>query len=185
MRRAFLAGLCAFVATLPAVSQSKTPRPAMPLEISMPDGTKHTLAQYAGKVCVVEFLFTTCPHCQESAKVLSRLNFQFSSKGFQALGAAFNDNAMMLIPEFVRNFNVNYPVGVAPREKTIEFLGYNMMSRLMVPQIAFIDRKGIIRYQSSLDGNEHLHDEKRMREIIEELLKEPAPAKKTVSFHKK
>ena len=42
------------------------------------------------------------------------------------------------------------------------------------PLVAFIDRKGNIRYQSNPVGTEVLHSEARMRQIIEELLKEPA-----------
>ncbi|MBV6433109.1 MAG: Thiol-disulfide oxidoreductase ResA [Bryobacteraceae bacterium] len=185
MRRAFLS-ICALLVCLPLAAQSgNTPRHAPPLEIAMPDGTKVNLSRCAGKVCVVEFLFTTCPHCQETSQVMSKLYSEYGARGFQPLGAAFNENAMLLVPEFVRNNNVNYPVGVLPREKVLDYLGYSMMARLMVPQVVFIDRKGTIRYQSSIDGGENLHSEARMRQIIEELLKEPAGSRKTVSMKKK
>lgn len=185
-RRHFLAaGMAAPTALQLLAEGPNTPRPAIALDIVMPDGSKTSLSKFAGKVCVIEFLFTTCPHCQETSKVLSRMNKEYGAKGFQALGGAFNDNAMMLVPAFVRDYQVNYPVGVVPREKVLEFLGFSMMQRLSVPLVAFIDRKGVLRHQSTPEGAEVLHNEQRMRQLIEELLKEPAPpVKKSLSMNK-
>ncbi len=153
-------------------------RPAPQFVINMLDGSKVPLSKYLGKVCVVEFLFTTCQHCQHTAEVLSRLNAEFGSKGFQPLGIAWNDGASLLVPDFIKNHNVNFPIGVGTREKVFEFLGYSMMTQAYVPQTAFIDKAGQIRYQSTPRVDENLHDENRMRTIIQDLLREPGgPAK--------
>lgn len=174
-RRNFIECTAAGALALPLAGQEpKLPRKAMPLEIAMPDGTKLSTAKYAGKVCAVEFLFTTCSHCQEASRHLSALNREFGARGFQPIGAAFNEGAMMLVPGFVKEYNVNYPVGVVSREKVLEYMSLSTMIRLTVPLVAFIDRKGNIRYQSNPVGTEVLHSEARMRQIIEELLKEPA-----------
>lgn len=174
-RRNFIECSAAGALALPLAAQEpKLPRKAMPLEIVMPDGTKLSTSKYAGKVCAVEFLFTTCSHCQEASRHLSALNREFGPKGFQPIGAAFNEGAMMLVPAFVKDYNVNYPVGVVSREKVLEYLSYSTMIRLTVPLVAFIDRKGNLRYQSNPMGTEVLHSEQRMRQIVEELLKEPA-----------
>ncbi|MBI3679522.1 MAG: TlpA family protein disulfide reductase [Acidobacteria bacterium] len=173
MQSALFAVLCALLARPPATAQT-TPRPAPKLEITLPDGVKLSLSRFAGKVCVVEFLFTTCPHCQQTSMALSRLNKELGPKGFQPVGVAFNEGAMMLAPEFVRTYNVNYPLGVASRDTVIQFLGVSSVARLMVPQVVFIDRKGVIRAQSSVSGTENLHDEHIMRQQIEQLLSEPA-----------
>ena len=171
-RRAFVGTMCACAASLEAASN--VPRPAGPLEIMMPDGTKTNVTKYAGKVVCVAFILTTCPHCQETSALLSRLNSEYGSKGFQPLAAAFNDGAMMQIPEFVRRFNVNFPVGVIAREPMLSFMHYSAMSRLMVPQVAFIDRKGVVRAQSTEQNEEVIHSEANLRKNIELLLKEAA-----------
>lgn len=158
------------------MSAQPVPRPAGPLEFYLPDGTKMNLDKFKGKVCVIEFLFTTCPHCAETTTILSRLNTSYASRGFQPIGIAFNDNAMMLVPEFVRNTRANYPVGVASRTTVLNFLKYSEMERLMVPQVAFIDRKGTIRFQSTASGQENLHSEARLRAHIEQLLNDPVPS---------
>lgn len=176
-RRNFLATtMCACAASLEA---GTLPRAAAPLEIVQPDGSKFGLSKYAGKVVCVEFLFTTCPHCQETSKILTRLHKEYGPRGFQPIGVAFNEGAMMLVPEFVRQFGASYPVGVASRDSVLSFLEYSQMTRLMVPQVAFLDRKGTVRLQSSNSGEEVMHSEANLRKHIEELLKEPTTAAKT------
>ena len=72
-RRNFIECTAAGALALPLAGQEpKLPRKAMPLEIAMPDGTKLSTAKYAGKVCAVEFLFTTCSHCQEIGRASCR-----------------------------------------------------------------------------------------------------------------
>ncbi len=183
-RRAFPTTLGGFLALGTASAEPRTPRPAGNLAITLGDGSRLALSKYLGKVCVVEFLFTTCPHCQQTSMALSRINNDLGARGFQPLGVAFNEGAMMLVPQFVREFQVNYPVGVATRDQVIEFLEHSTMARLMVPQVVIIDRKGVIRHQSSLSDDEHLHEERNLRKLVEELLNEggtkkstPAPSK--------
>src|ERR1700689_3866510 len=73
------------------------PRPAKELEIVEPGGKHDLLTSYKGKVVVVQFLYTTCPHCQAYSQLLTKLQGEYGTKGFQCLGAAFNeaDNAMV------------------------------------------------------------------------------------------
>jgi hypothetical protein len=53
------------------------------------------------------------------------------------------------------------------------------MERYVVPQIVWIDRKGIIRSQTSpLTGDEQLRTEPYWRSMIETLLKEPVETTK-------
>lgn len=47
----------------------------------------------------------------------------------------------------------------------------------MVPQIAIIDRKGVIRAQSLASGSSELQTEAYLRKYLGELLKEGGPAK--------
>ncbi len=174
MRRLLPALTLLLAASAVFAQSSKTPRPLTPFDFVLPDGQKMNLTSCKGKVCVVEFLFTTCPHCQQTAAVMRELNRELGPKGFQPIGIAFNDGAMMLVPDFVKNSGANYPVGIAARDKVIPYLGHSLTARLMVPQVIIVDKKGVIRYQSSLDGSEHLHEPARLKQIVTELLAEPA-----------
>src|SRR5580658_9411893 len=70
---------------------SPVPRPAPPLNFVDSTGKYISLANYKGKVVVVQFLLTTCPHCQRFSQLLDRLQAEYGPKGFQAIGAAVNE----------------------------------------------------------------------------------------------
>jgi hypothetical protein len=56
----------------------------------------------------------------------------------------------------------------------VAFLGFSLMDRFVVPQLAVIDRKGMIRMQSGPQGDAKLQDETYMRNVITQILREPA-----------
>ena len=159
-----------------SAAAATVPRPAPEFAVRMPNGSQILLTQYRGKVVLLEFLYTTCPHCQNASKIMNRLQTEYGPKGFQAIGVAFNEMANMLVPDFVRDFNVNYPVGSSPREPITNFLQANDNEALHVPQLVFIDKKGVIRHQSLQQGDAVTATEANMRKMIQELLAEPAPA---------
>ena len=56
------------------VAQAQTvPRPAGEFAISMPYGGQTLLSQYSGKVVLLAFILTTCPHCQHTTQILSAI----------------------------------------------------------------------------------------------------------------
>jgi peroxiredoxin len=164
------------MALLPAVA-AEVPRRAPEFAIQMPQPSgQNLLSQYKGKVVCVEFLYTTCPHCQTASQLMSRLQTEYGPRGFQALGVAFNEMSHMLVRDFVRDFKVNYPIGFSTREPVHAFLQNDPKHSLHVPQMVFIDRKGVIRHQSLAQADSQTSTEPFMRKMIETLLKEPAPA---------
>jgi len=168
------------LALLPVIG-AEVPRKAPEFTIKTPQGGQTLLSQYRGKVVAVEFLYTTCPHCQHASQLMSRLQTEYGPRGFQALGVAFNDMSHMLVSDFVRDFKVNYPVGYSTREPVHAFLQSDPNHSLHVPQIVFIDRKGVIRHQSMAQNDSNTATEGFMRQMIEMLLKEPAPDPKAAA----
>jgi peroxiredoxin len=175
MSRLFKVVALAGLSLLPAMAVD-VPRPAPEFSVKMPNGGQILLSKYRGKVLAVEFLFTTCPHCQHASQLMSQLQTEYGPKGFQAIGVAFNDMSQMLVTDFVRDFKVNYPVGFSARDSVHAFLQNDPNNALHVPQIVFIDRKGVIRHQSLPRGDANTATETFMRKTIEGLLKEPAAA---------
>ena len=168
------------------------PRRAPELDIKLPGGRDVLLSSNRGKVVVVAFVFTTCPHCQDATRILNKLYKEYGPRGFQPLGAAFNDMAMLLVPEFVTFTGATFPIGVAARQTVLDFLQYPDDKRLLVPTMAFLDRQGMIQQQSPLDAppGVDFHSEANLRQIIEKLLNsktgsDPAATKKqTVPLRK-
>ncbi len=158
------------------------PRHAPEFVLNYTDGTQKLLSSYRGKVVMIEFIFTTCQHCQHASQEFSKLYTEFGAKGFQPIGVAWNDMAKMLVPDFIKTFKVNYPIAYAERDAALDFLQYSPALRSVVPQIVWIDRKGTIRSQTQpVEGDENLRKESYWREMIQTLTAEPdTSAKKAV-----
>jgi len=126
------------------------------------------------------FMFTTCPHCQALSKVITKLQGELGPRGFQAVGAVFNDEVntpnnatnAQVTANFVNQFQVGFPVGFAPRESVLSYLGASAIENWVVPQIAIIDRKGVVRAQSESRGTVELQTETYLRKYLGELLDE-------------
>jgi peroxiredoxin len=166
-----LAGL-----SIPALAQPQMPRKSPELEIVEGNGNKKLLSQYRGKVCAIEFLFTTCPHCQQTSQVFEKIYKDLGPQGFQMLGVAINEPVTApMVNQFAHDFGASYPIGIGKRETALSFLGISVMdNRWVVPQVVIVDRKGMIRAQSKPDGTPDLQNDAYLRPLITSLLKESA-----------
>ena len=179
MRTPTIALLLALGTTLglPAQAEAPVPRPTKEFTFVTPQGKQILLSSLKGKVVVVQFLSTTCPHCQNFSRLLTQLTSEYGPRGFQALGAGFDEG---LTKEQVAAYMQQYagfPVGVSTRSTVLSYLGISELERIGVPQIVIIDRKGVIREQSTSQGGGPLADPAHLKPLIESLLAEGAPAK--------
>jgi thiol-disulfide isomerase/thioredoxin len=173
------------VCSLPLAAPPALPRPSPEFVIQYPGSSGQTLlSSYRGKVVCLEFLFTTCPHCQHAFQVMSKLYTEYGPRGFQPLGVAFNEMSDALVNDFVKNYQVNYPIGYASRDSVLTYLGISTVERFVVPQLVWIDRKGVIRSATPPTGDEKMLGEPYWREMLDTLLKEPGPAAKKGQAHR-
>jgi thiol-disulfide isomerase/thioredoxin len=147
--------------------------------IKFVDGHQMLLSSLKGKVVALLMVHTTCPHCQHTSQVFTQLYNEYGSRGFQPVDAAFNTMANLYVPDFIKNFNIGYPVGYSTPEEVMAYLNFSVMERYSVPQIAWIDRQGNIRSQTAASENDPKYDQAQYtegywRKMIETLLKEPA-----------
>lgn len=156
-------------------ASAPVPRKAGEVTITMNSGEQVLLSSLRGKVVALEFLLTTCPHCQRCSGILQQMYQEFGARGFQPIGAAINDNARALVPEFIYKLGLKYPVGVTPHDMAYEFLGYNQndpkAGPMLMPQLVFIDRKGIVQVQYAGDNDFFKNEEVNMKNQIEAMLK--------------
>ncbi|HYZ85879.1 MAG TPA: TlpA disulfide reductase family protein [Bryobacteraceae bacterium] len=155
------------------------PRPAIDFPITLPGGSKISPTQKKGKVVIVEVLLTTCPHCQESARVFTKLLKEYGPKGLEVMGAAVNPDAD--IPGFVKTTGATFPIGTVPRESVFGFLEHSMMRpNMYFPVVVIIDRKGVVRGQFSGTDPFFKAEEANLRAMIDKLIAEGAqtPTKK-------
>jgi peroxiredoxin len=186
IRRLFAVALL-LPTTLSLAQAGNIPRPAPEFVIRMADDSQILLSQMRGKVVAMEVLLTTCPHCKAASKVLTKLQNEWGPKGLQCVGVAIDVMPKLLLPGFVAETGVSYPVGYSEYNTAVAFLQHPVMLRLLVPQVMVIDRKGIIRAHRGGEDEEFFKDEEKvLRTIIEPLLNErTTPAAKRAVAKKK
>lgn len=147
-------------------------RKAPEFTFNIPGQGQKLLSQYRGKVVALEFIYTTCPHCQQASKLMTKLQQEYGARGLQVLDVAVNPNADLLVENFAKEFQVGFPVGWATAPQMTSFMNFSD-GRFVVPQLALIDRDGNIRYQTPAleDARwDKLMKEDVLRAHIEELL---------------
>jgi len=107
---------------------------------------------------------------------MGALQQRLAARGLQVAQGTLNNDPR--IPEFVRSFGVNFPVGMADNELARTFMQISIMQQTAYfPWFAVVDRKGMIREQHF--GGEYLFqaDEmQRMGTLLEKYLVERAGA---------
>ena len=161
------------------------PRKAPELVVMLNGGQQLLLSNYRGKLVALEFLLTTCQHCQRCSGIIEKMYREFGARGFQPIGAAINDNAAARVSDFIRQLGLSYPVGVTPAAMAYDFLGVHIddpnAGQMMMPQLVFIDRQGVVRAQYSGESDFFKEaEETNMRHQIEALLS-PGGARKSAS----
>ena len=146
------------------------PRKSPEFTITDPSGKPILLSSLRGKIVVMPLMFTTCPHCQREAQMLTKLQKEFAARGVVMQGVVFNDATGPMAAQFVKEFNIGFPVGFASRDSVISYLGLSVMDRWVVPQVAILDRKGNIVAQTEATGTPALQDEGYLRTLLEKLV---------------
>jgi thiol-disulfide isomerase/thioredoxin len=176
MRIAIVAAFFALGLSAQTSQGPQIPHKAREFSLVEPSGKQTLLSSLKGKVVVIQFLHTTCGHCQAYSIFLGKLVTELGPRGFQAWGVAFNDADAKMAADYKQVFAANFPVGYAARPTVMSFLSIPEQA-LGVPQIVVIDRKGQVRAQTSPrdeDKVSEIRKEPEMRKLLDMLLKETA-----------
>jgi peroxiredoxin len=122
------------------------PRRAPKFSMSLVDGSTISLSQYRGKVVLMAYILTTCPHCQAATGVFKQLQTNLGPKGLQIIECAVEDDSGKHIADFQTRFQPNFPLGWSERANVEPVLQPDEKLHIM-PQSVLIDRKGLIRAQ--------------------------------------
>jgi len=108
---------------------------------SLPDmeGTPQAMAQWRGKVLVVNFWATWCKPCLEEIPVFVKMQQKFGAEGLQFVGIAI-DNPVK-VREFAAKYQMNYPVLIGETE-AIELARAAGNTLGGLPFTVILDRKG-------------------------------------------
>ena len=179
MRIPLAALLALLFAALPAQAQ-QVPREAGEWPIQMPDGKQILLSSYHGKVVVLAFILTTCPHCQKTTGILSKIQTEWGPRGLQVLESAVQAGAKAAVPGFVQAFHPTFPVGYdEDAQMVLDYTGFSHSHLPLMPIVLVIDREGVVRFEH--DGHDDAffgdQQDQNFHHELDELLK--APVKRT------
>jgi peroxiredoxin len=163
--------LASFLIFALALSAGQIPRRAPAFSMSLADGSKVSLSQYRGKVVLMAYILTTCPHCQAATGVFKQLQTDLGPQGLQILESAVEDDSQKHIADFTAKFKPNFPLGWSERADVAPVLQPDEKLHIM-PQSVLIDRKGIIRVQFYGDDKVYEGDAvKNLTSLIDRYLK--------------
>jgi peroxiredoxin len=137
---------------------------AKPFEVPTPDGAKVSLADFRGRVVLLNFWATWCGPCKEEMPAMERLYQKFREQGLVVL-AVSNDSegSTRSVARFVKESGFTFPVGLDPRLRVASLYGVRVL-----PASLIIDRKGSITH-IALGPRDW--DSPAARQLFESLLK--------------
>jgi thiol-disulfide isomerase/thioredoxin len=108
---------------------------------SLPDveGKSQALAQWQGKVMVVNFWATWCRPCLEEIPEFIRMQEQLGNQGLQFVGIAIDDR--IKVREFALKYHMNYPVLIGEMG-AIELVRIAGNEHGGLPFTVIVDRRG-------------------------------------------
>ncbi|MBS3916453.1 MAG: TlpA family protein disulfide reductase [Sulfuritalea sp.] len=100
---------------LPPIT-SAADAPARLLALTLPDlnGHPQSLAQWKGKVLVVNFWATWCPPCLEEMPEFSRISTKYALNGVQFVGISID--SVEKVAEFRREMDISFPLLISNLE---------------------------------------------------------------------
>jgi peroxiredoxin len=118
------------------------PRLVLDAENKATTGAPIKLANYSGKVMLVNLWATWCGPCRMETPELVKLNREFQSRGVEMIGLSTEDPdaSAESVMEFMREYRVTYQIGWATREVAQTL----MQGRTSIPQSFIIARDGRI-----------------------------------------
>jgi len=134
-------------------------------EFSLPDlkDTTRTLADYHGKIVVVNFWASWCPPCIYEMPALERLKQKLNEQPFEIVTINV-DEQKYKVWKFVKLINFGLPVLLDERKDT-----FNSWGASVLPTSFLLDQEGHIRYRVQGDLE---WDSEEVISLIKELINE-------------
>jgi peroxiredoxin len=141
--------------TLP--SKTDKEREMKSLSLTGLDGVKHRLADWNGKVIVLNFWATWCSPCLYEIRDFVVYQEQYKARGLQIIGLGLDDEKKLRNVQ--RTLEINYPVLVADPVDNGGLMKLWGNSSGVVPYTVVIDRDGRMTYAHRGPMNRDVFDE--------------------------
>jgi peroxiredoxin len=139
-------------------------KPAPALELTDAEGRSIKLAEYRGKVVLLNFWATWCHGCQTEIPWFIEFENKYKTSGLTAIGVSMDDDGWKSVKPWIAQKKVNYPIVIGSDEIGKRFGVGNM------PKTLLIDRNGNIA--EIFDGVvDHAACERKIRALLGERMK--------------
>ena len=143
-----------------STKQASVGNNAPPFEIKLFNHGKRTLADYRGKVLVINYWATWCGPCKAEMPMMSNYHHRNQTRGFEIVGVITKDSAPA--------YQLKALAAVLSYPLALDLKGNYGVIGDAVPTNYVIDRKGVVRYAKATS-----FDLEDFRNVIEPLLDEP------------
>ncbi len=113
---------------------------------NLPDSSDkpHDIAEWRGKILIINFWATWCPPCKKEIPEFIELQNQYSAQGLQFIGVALEDKES--VHEYMNTVKINYPVLIAEDQGIALAFKLGDISGT-VPFTVVVDQNGQIIYR--------------------------------------
>ncbi len=108
------------------------------------NGASVSLADYRGKVVIIDFWATWCPPCRKGIPDFVELQEEYGDDKFVILGVNLDqgtpDRVLPMVKDFAENYMINYPVLMHDQSIVVAYGGIQS-----IPTTFVVDREGKVR----------------------------------------
>jgi thiol-disulfide isomerase/thioredoxin len=122
----------------PVLAESLGEAPKFSLK-SVKDNKSVNLADFKGKVLIINFWATWCPPCRSEIPDFIKLQKEYGSKGLQIIGLAVDAGGAKVVSDFGKEMGINYVSLLADAQTQQAYGGIRG-----IPATFIVDRKGQI-----------------------------------------
>ncbi|NKB72157.1 MAG: redoxin domain-containing protein [Candidatus Latescibacteria bacterium] len=115
-------------------------QPAPEFSLVDPDGVPIQLADYAGKVVLIDFWGTWCPPCRQAMPHLNAWQKTYAERDFALVGIAVPPDQASHVRRYALEHQLTFPLPLADGKvrQQYQVVGY--------PSMFLVDRQGVVRY---------------------------------------
>lgn len=124
----------------PASALAQNPQPSPALKLKDIHGRAFYLADYKGKVVLINFWATWCPPCRTEIPELIKWQREYRHYGLQVIGVTYPPQKVAEVRRFTRKMRVNYAVALGTKATKLLFSESETL-----PMTVVIDRAGNVR----------------------------------------
>lgn len=114
---------------------------------SLPDGRgiQHDPQDYRGKVVIVEFMQTNCPHCQKFSGILEKAKAKYQDK-IMVLSVVTAPDTFQNVQKYITDFKITSPILFDSGQVMASYLKITPQNpSVSFPHVFVVDSKGMIR----------------------------------------